>query len=173
MTLKSVFTGAVVAALTTTSAFAHATFEAKEVATNTTHKAVVRIAHGCDGEATLKVRVTIPEGVIAVKPKAIANWTLETVKGDYAGSYEYHGTHTSGVKEIIWTGNLPNDHYEEFIFRARFTDALKAGEKLYFPVVQECANGENAWVELPNGDEKLKSPAPGLMITEGHAAHTH
>ncbi len=157
---------------TSTVAMAHATLETKEAAVNSTYKAVVRIAHGCEGEATQKVRVTIPEGVISVKPKNIGGWSMETVTGDYARSYEYHGTRTSGVKEIIWTGELADDHYEEFIFRARLTDALPVGEKLYFPVVQECATGENAWIELPDGSgEKLKKPAPGVMMIQGDHAH--
>ena len=62
-------------------AFAHATFEETEFAQNSTAKFTTRIGHGCEGEATLRVRVQIPEGVIAVKPMPPAGWARETVSG--------------------------------------------------------------------------------------------
>lgn len=173
MKIKSLLIAAGFVAGVSSSALAHASFTVKEAAQNSTYKAVINIAHGCGEEATLKVRVTIPEGIISVKPKNIAGWTLETVSGDYAKTYDYHGPKSAGVKEIIWTGELATDHFEEFIFRARITDAYDADSKLYFPVVQECATGENPWVEIPKegSDEKLKHPAPALTITKGHSAH--
>lgn len=173
MTLKTLVIAAGILAGTSTSALSHATFAEKTAEQNSTYKAVINIAHGCGDEATLKVRVTIPEGIISVKPKNIAGWTLETVNGDYAKTYEYHGPKSSGVQEIIWTGELATDHFEEFIFRARVTDAFEVGSKVYFPVVQECATGENPWVEIPveGSDKKLDHPAPALTIEEGHSGH--
>lgn len=136
---------AVLAALTlTTPAFAHATLEQKEAAANSTYKAVMRIGHGCDGQATLKVRITIPEGVITAKPMPKPGWTLETVRGDYARTYDYHGPRSEGVQQIIWTGSLDDQHFDEFIFRTRVTDIFEPGTTIYFPTVQECADGENA-----------------------------
>src|SRR3546814_5265373 len=63
------------------TAQAHVTLEQPEAAASSTYKAVVRVPHGCEGEATLKVRVQIPEGFINVKPQPKAGWALETVKG--------------------------------------------------------------------------------------------
>ena len=63
------------------SAYAHATLETKEAAVGGSYKAIVKIGHGCEGTATLKVRVQIPEGVISVKPMPKAGWTLETTTG--------------------------------------------------------------------------------------------
>ena len=37
--------------------------------------------HGCEGAATTRVRIHIPEGVIAVKPMPKPGWQLETVSG--------------------------------------------------------------------------------------------
>jgi uncharacterized protein YcnI len=62
---------------------AHVTLETQEAHVGSTYKAVLRVPHGCEGAATLKVRVQVPEGVIAVKPMPKAGWTLETVKGAY------------------------------------------------------------------------------------------
>ncbi|MEM9011502.1 MAG: DUF1775 domain-containing protein [Pseudomonadota bacterium] len=152
----------------------HATLEVQEAEVNSTYKGVMRVGHGCEGEATNVVRIQIPEGVIAVKPMPKPGWTLETVTGDYAQSYEYYGTHTEGVKEIVWTGELLDAHYDEFVFRARLTDALEVDQMLFFPTVQECASGEHAWIEIPAAGQdphELESPAPGLMLIGGGHAH--
>lgn len=154
---------------------AHATLEVREAQQNSNYKAVIRISHGCEGSDTQSVTVTIPEGVINAKPMPKAGWDLETVTGPYAKTYEYHGPRSEGVKTITWTGNLNDGHYDEFVFRARITDAFEAGETVYFPTVQKCVEGSNDWVEIPaKGKEKerLPRPAPGLKVTEGHS-HAH
>ena len=83
--------------------------------------------------------MSIPEGVIAVKPMPKPGWQLATVKGKYEKTYDYFGTPMSeGVTEIAWTGGeLPDDWYDEFVFRGRLTD-FAPGTVVYFPVVQEC-----------------------------------
>lgn len=150
------------------AAEAHATFENREAAIGSTVRFVLRIPHGCEGEATLRVRVRIPEGIIAVKPMPKAGWTLETVKGPYAKGYAYFGsTLTEGVQEIVWSGELPDEHYDEFIFRGRVTDALEPGKVLHFPAVQDCATRSERWIEIPaEGQEAdaLEYPAPGILI---------
>ncbi len=159
-------------------ALAHATFEKPEAQQNNYYKAILQVPHGCDGQATLKVRVQIPEGVIAVKPMPKPGWTLETVKGDYTGEYEVHGKSvTSGIKEIIWTGSLEDEHFDQFVFQARMTDALPANATTYVPVTQECADGSVGWTEIPargQDPHSLKRPAPGIMILaadSGHGGH--
>lgn len=157
-----------------TMASAHATLEVKKAAQNSNYKAVVRIGHGCSGSDTLKVSVTIPEGVINAKPMPKAGWELETVTGPYARTYDYHGPRSEGVQQITWTGKLADGHYDEFVFRARITDAFAPGDIVHFPTVQACVDGENAWVEIPaEGQTRrdLKKPAPGLTVTEGKHAH--
>jgi periplasmic copper chaperone A len=81
------------------AAQAHVTLEASEAPVGATHKAVLRVPHGCEGAATTRVRLKIPEGVIAVKPMPKANWTLETVIGAYARAYDNH--------EIRWARVSP------------------------------------------------------------------
>ncbi len=163
----TILTAALLAAGTAT-AFAHATLEVQEAPVGSTYKAVLRVPHGCEGEATLKVRIKIPEGVIAVKPMPKAGWTLETVKGPYAKTYDYYGTPTSeGVTEIVWTGELLDEHYDEFVFRGRLTEGLPVGETLFFPTVQECATKAERWIEIPAAGQDahdLESPAPGVLL---------
>lgn len=152
------------------TAFAHATLETAEAPANSTYKAVVRIGHGCEGKPTQAVRVRIPEGVVAAKPMPKSGWQLATTKGAYAKSYDYFGTPLAeGVTEIAWTaGDLPDEWYDEFIFRARLTD-FPEGSVVYFPVVQECADGAvHRWIEIPavgKSADDYEEPAPGVTIT--------
>ena len=161
-------------------AHAHATFIEKEMVQGKTTRLTILIPHGCRSshETTLHVRVHIPQGVIAVKPMLKAGYKLKTVTGPYETSYEDHGhTVTEGVQEIVWSGELPYDFYDEFVFRARVTDSVPAGEILYFPVLQECANGAERWVQIPAAGQHrhdLKNPAPGIMVVSASANdHEH
>jgi len=152
------------------AAFAHVTLEKGEARVGSTYKAVLRVPHGCDGKATTAVRVQIPEGVIAAKPMPKGGWKLETVKGKYAKSYDLYGTPVGeGVKEIAWSGgDLPDDFYDEFVFQVMLTDGLPKGETLYFPVVQECGETTERWIEIPakgQDPEKFEHPAPGVKVT--------
>lgn len=167
--------GALAAAITASSASAHAVFDKSEASPNSSWRPAIRIGHGCDGSATTKVKITIPEGVIGVKPMPKPGWTVTTTRGDYAREYKtYHGVAKSGVKEIVWTGGtLPDDFYDEFVFSAQISDAFAPGATVYFPVVQECEKGANNWVEVPAAGEdarKLKSPAPALRIVAAAGA---
>ena len=151
-------------------AFAHVTLEVQQAKIGSTYKAVVRVPHGCGTEATTTLRIQIPEGFYNVKPMPHAGWTLETVTGPYAQSYDNHGTAlTEGVKEVVWSGgSLPNEFYDEFVFRGTFAASLEPGQ-FYFPVVQECANGEEAWIDV-TGAEDAEMPAPSLELLPADAA---
>ena len=60
--------GAAGAVVVVCSACAHVTLETREAPVGTPYKAVLRVPHGCEGAATVALRVRIPEGMIAVKP---------------------------------------------------------------------------------------------------------
>lgn len=157
-------------------ALAHATLETAEAPANSTYKAVLRIPHGCEGKPTIAVRVRIPEGVIAAKPMPKPGWQLSTVKDKYQQSYDYFGSQLGeGVVEVIWSGGeLPDEWYDEFVFRARLT-AFEPGTVVYFPVVQECADGlAHRWIEIPaegKTADDYKEPAPGVKIVERPGGH--
>jgi uncharacterized protein YcnI len=94
------------------SASAHVTLETGEAPAGSTYKAILRVPHGCEGAATIKVSVRIPEGVIAVKPMPHHGWAVETVKGKYAKAYDYYGTPLEeGVTEITWSGGKLLDEH--------------------------------------------------------------
>ena len=147
----------------------HPSFETRSATVGASYKAVIKIPHGCDGSPTTRVRVLIPEGVIGVKPKPMPGWSIETKRGPYARSYKfYHGAMlTEGVKEIVWSGKLPDDYFDEFVFAGFLTDSLAAGTTLHFPVYQECEKGSHAWTDMPAPGQDahaLKSPAPGIAL---------
>lgn len=66
--MKRIALTALAASIIATSATAHAVLETPTAQVNTTYKAQIRIAHGCEDEATRKLIVDIPAGVISVKP---------------------------------------------------------------------------------------------------------
>lgn len=170
--------GALAAALfaLASPSLAHTTLEAQQAPVASTYKAVLRVGHGCEGAPTLKLRVRIPDGVISVKPMPKPGWEMETVKAPYGKAYDYYGTAMpEGVREIVWTGELLDEHYDEFVFRAYLTDSLKPDAMLYFPVVQECSGGKaDRWIEIPaegKSADDYQYPAPGLKLLPAKANH--
>jgi periplasmic copper chaperone A len=157
------------AALAASSAGAHITLENRQATPGSYYKAVFAVPHGCAGSPTVKIRIQIPEGVIAVKPMPKPGWSVETVKGKYSTSYELHGaTITDGVREVTWSGGkLADDNYDEFVLATFLTGSLKPNTTLYFPVVQECEQGASRWIEIPQDGKSAhdtKSPAPGVKL---------
>ena len=151
------------------SAAAHVTLEQGEAAADSAYKAVLRVGHGCEGAATTAIRVQIPEGLIVAKPMPKPGWQVELKEGDYAKSYDYFDTPvTKGVKEIAWTGgNLPDNFYDEFVFRVRVT-SFEPGTKIYLPVVQECGTAVDRWIEIPEAgksEDDYEYPAPVFTVT--------
>jgi periplasmic copper chaperone A len=155
-------------ALVAASAWAHVTLERATAPAGSYYKAVIRVPHGCDGAATIAIRVQIPQGVLQAKPMPKPGWTLKTVIGKLAKPYEWEGTLIAeDVKEIEWSGGeLPDADYDEFVFRAKLPDG--EGDAIWFPVIQTCAKGENRWIEIPaagKSEDDYEFPAPGLTLT--------
>jgi uncharacterized protein YcnI len=164
---KPLIAGLFAATLTASSAGAHVTLENRQAPVGSYYKAVFAVPHGCAGSATVRIRVQIPEGVIAVKPMPKTGWSLETTKGKYPTSYELHGaTISEGVREVTWSGGkLADDNYDEFVLATYLTGSLKPNTTLYFPVVQECEQGASRWIDIPQeGKSEGKSPAPGVKL---------
>jgi uncharacterized protein YcnI len=161
---------AAIATLAALPAAAHVSLENRQATIGASYKAVFTVPHGCAGSPTTRIRVQIPEGVIAVKPMPKAGWSVEAISGKYAGEYSYHGKKFSeGVKEVVWSGGkLADSYYDEFVISTYLTGNLKPNSTLYFPVVQECEQGVSRWIDIPAqgaGDSHDdKSPAPGVKL---------
>ncbi|MDB5652776.1 MAG: hypothetical protein JWQ94_389 [Tardiphaga sp.] len=133
------------------------------------YRAVLAVPHGCKESATTKITVTIPEGMVAVKPMPKPGWKIETKKGNYAKTYEFmHGMKASeGVQQISWTGRLDDDFYDEFVFTSFLPGELKTDAPLYLPTLQSCETGSENWAEIPAAGQdphSMKSPAPMLRL---------
>ena len=146
------------------AALAHVTLEQKEAAVGGSYKAVLKVPHGCNGSATVALRVRIPEGYLNVKPMPKAGWKLEVKRGKYAKPATLGEAKVSeGVTEVDWSGgNLPDAYYDEFVVTGFIGDEAQPGQTMYFPVVQECEKGVNRWIEIP--------PANGAHADQGEAA---
>jgi uncharacterized protein YcnI len=152
-----------------TPAFAHPTLESQTATVGRPYKATFRIPHGCDGSATVKVTIQIPEGVIDVKPMPKPGWQLEVVKGPYPKAYPYfHGEIKEGARTVAWSGGkLPDDYYDEFTFASVLAGDLPADTRIYFPIIQDCEKGSQRWTDVAKAGEDahaLKFPAAGLTL---------
>lgn len=148
-----------------TAAQAHITLQGKTAAVGSFHKVVLQVPHGCDGSDTTAIKVRIPAGVVDVKPQPKAGWALQLKDGAYPRPVKLHGaTLDHGVRELSWSGDLPDAYYDEFAFMAYFAPSLKAGETLYFPVVQDCKQGVVRWIDASSNPD-ASHPAPSLKLT--------
>jgi uncharacterized protein YcnI len=149
-----------------TIASAHITLENQQAAVGASYKAVLRVPHGCDGSATVAVRVRIPDGFIAVKPMPKPGWKLDVMHGKYQKPMSVRGTSvTEGVTEVDWSGgNLPDAYYDEFVLNGYIGDEAPAGETMYFRIVQDCEKGANRWIEIPGPGSEPPEPAAGLKL---------
>jgi len=157
------------------SASAHVSLQTTQAKVGASYRAVMVVPHGCAGSATTKLSVTIPEGMIDVKPIPKPGWTIEVVKGPYQQSYKpMHGDAVSeGVKQISWSGRLDDGFYDEFSFVGTIAGTLKGGDTLAFPTVQQCEQGTSNWTEIAAAGQNphaLKAPAPMLSLVSDQAA---
>lgn len=176
--IKTIVSSAGLVLALATAASAHVTLEGKQAKPGSSYKAVLAVPHGCAKSATIRVTVTVPDGVIAVKPMPKAGWTVDTISAKYKQTYTFmHGiTYSEGVREITWKGGrLEDANYDEFVFSSFIADALSPGTTLHFPVVQECEKGTETWTEIASAGQDahaLKSPAPSLTLVASTNATT-
>ncbi|CAN5234915.1 YcnI family protein [soil metagenome] len=168
-TIKAAALAAVVAAvISPMPAAAHVTARPDEATAGAYFQTAFNVGHGCDGSATVAVRVKIPDGVVSVKPQMKAGWTVEIRKRTLAAPQPgLHGkTITDTVDEVSWRGGpLPDSLYDTFGVTMKLPDT--PDQTLYFPVVQECEKGTNRWIEIPaagEGPDRLHEPAPGIRL---------
>jgi uncharacterized protein YcnI len=166
-------TAATTAALTLVAApaFAHTTANPSTTVAGAYAVIDMRVPHGCEGVATAVLDVSIPGGVVSVKPEQVSGWTVTTETGTYDEPVVMHGQElTEGVVSVTWTaddgGELPDGLFRDFGLSVKLPDA--AGDTIYFPAVQTCVDGSQAaWIEIPAGDDaELAKPAPAVTLTE-------
>ncbi len=120
--------------------------------------------HGCGTSPTTAVRIQIPAGIENVKPVAKSGWNIEIITGADGAVTEIHFT----------GGNLPNEWYDQFWIRARINADVAPETRIYFPIVQECVEGANNWIEIPvEGQPEPAEPAPGFTVNAPVEAAGH
>ncbi|SIP96651.1 Uncharacterized protein YcnI [Cellulosimicrobium aquatile] len=136
------------------------------------------VPHGCGDSPTTKVSVQVPEQVVTVTPTVNPGWDVEKVMEDLAEPVDdgHGGQYTERVAEVVYTAKapLPDGYRDAFVLSLKLPDA--AGETLVFPTVQECAEGESAWVQVPaDGEdgEELDLPAPLFELTAASGGDAH
>ncbi len=98
------------------------------------------VYHGCEGAATNKVTIKIPDGVTLVRPQVKPGWTIRTVSAPYkqpidAGREKI----TEGFVEITWEGGVvPGEYTDDFSIVARMP--YQPGEDATFLARQFCAD---------------------------------
>jgi uncharacterized protein YcnI len=145
-------------ALVASPAAAHVVAAPGEAKAGSYSAIAFRVGHACAaGDATLKLRVEIPDAVASARPQPKTGWTIEIEKeGDKPDSR---------ASAITWTGRLPDDQFDDFAVLMKLP--AQAGS-LTFPVIQTCEKGESQWIEIADPerpDEKLTRPAPTVRLT--------
>jgi len=153
--------------LSVPSSYGHVVFNEIEAKAGAFQTAQMRITHGCSGNPTTSITVTIPDGVTRVTPRAMTGWTVEVGKRKLDKPVMLHGFEVDEtVGSLTWSGGSFPDHtYEQFEFRMMMpkTD----GAILHFPVHQKCKQGEIMWNEIPEPGQnpyELDEPAPFIKV---------
>ncbi|MBM7818133.1 uncharacterized protein YcnI [Cellulosimicrobium cellulans] len=137
------------------------------------------VPHGCGDSPTTKVSVQVPEQIVTVTPTVNPGWDVEKVMAalDEPVDDGHGGQYTERVAEVVYTAKapLPDGYRDALVLSLKLPDA--AGDTLVFPTVQECVDGETAWVQVAAEGEDghdLEAPAPLVELTaaegDGHDA---
>jgi uncharacterized protein YcnI len=141
---------------------AHVELEGEAAQANAPFVAAFHVGHGCSGSPTVRLRIEIPPGVAEVEPQPKAGWSIVTESGPYESPVTSGGrTFQEGVKQVIWSGLLPAHKTATFPMKAKLAADAQPGQKLVFPVLQECEKGLERWIDL---DDQSDHPAPYLTI---------
>ncbi|MEI5583839.1 MULTISPECIES: YcnI family copper-binding membrane protein [unclassified Agromyces] len=133
--------------------------------------------HGCDGSPTTSFAVGIPESILSVTPTLKEGWTVEKVMVELDEPAEgAHGTTvTERVGQVVYTPGAPiEDGYRDSFEIQVLLPEDAEGERLEFPVLQTCVEGENDWSESAADGAEPEFPAPAIEVgpAEGDA-HGH
>lgn len=157
-------------AATLSSASAHVHLHAESTASGANTILTFSLAHGCEGSATTKLTIQIPDGINAVAPGINDGWKVEKQAETLATPVTTEDeTVTERVSEVVYTANEPlaDGYYDEFKLSLTLPDA-PVGTVIAFPTIQTCEKGETAWIEVPaqgQSEDDLEAPAPSITIT--------
>lgn len=166
---KAAVLAAVLACAAAGGAQAHVVLDVREAPAGSYYKGVFRVGHGCGYSATVSISVSIPPGILSVRPQPKPGWRIAIEKEPLAHAAHHHGHEvTERVARVTWTGGpLPDAYFDEFALQMKLPDTAPDGV-LHFPVLQKCEEGERDWAGIPPAGKTsrdVKSPAPALRLT--------
>jgi len=116
-------------ALSAMPAKAHVALTQKSATAGSYHAAFFRIGHGCQGQATTALTITIPPQV-SVRPQPKAGWEIVTAQSE------------TGIAAVTWIGHLPDDQFDDFGLLMKLpAEALD----LPFSATQTCGGSSVHW----------------------------
>lgn len=159
-----------------TSASAHVTITPTTTAAGAYSVLTFSVGHGCDGSPTTAIRIQVPEEIVTVTPTLNPGWDVDKVMEtlDEPVDDGHGGQYTERVDEVVYAAKEPlaDGYRDAFEVSLKLPEA--EGERLVFPVVQECEDGETAWIQTtPEGGEEPESPAPFVDITAAAEGDGH
>jgi periplasmic copper chaperone A len=158
-----------ITSLSAVPAFAHVTAHPDNGAADSFFETKFQVPHGCGGSSTVAIRIKIPADITSVKAQMKPGWnvSIKMRKLDKPITGEGGQTITETVDEVDWHGGPLSDNlYDEFGLVMKLPPG--AGKTIYFPVVQECQQGANRWINVPAAGQKwneVREPAPFVVLT--------
>lgn len=135
--------------------------------------------HGCEGSPTTSFTITVPEIVLDVQPTLYPGWDVEKVEGDLSTPLELSDGTTieTYTAAVVYTAQEPVEDGYRVAFEIAMRNPYLPGERLSFPTVQTCEDGEIEWSDpVPEGQDphEMDTPAPTYTVTEeGDGEHSH
>ncbi len=129
MKTLSIALGMAAITLSATTASAHVALTQKSANAGSYHAAFFRIGHGCQGQATTSLTITIPSQV-SVRPQPKAGWEITTAHDE------------NGVRAVTWTGHLPDDQFDDFGLLMKLPSEA---QDLPFSAIQTCGASSSRW----------------------------
>lgn len=151
------------------AASAHIVLTQRSAPADSYFRAAFVVPHGCDGAATTKLSIWLPEAILQARPQVKPGWQIEIVRekldNEVTGPHGEKITHR--VAKVIFSGgNVPDDFFDEFVLQLRLP---KQAGVFSFPVEQQCGDKVRRWSEIPAPGQSahdLESPAAQLTVTE-------
>ncbi len=158
-------------------ASAHVTITPDTTAAGAYAILTVSVPHGCDGSATTKVAVKVPEEILSVTPTRNPLWdvTVKTRKLAEPVTDAHGNTVTERDATVVYTATtpLPDGYRDAFELSLQLPE--EEGAALAFPTIQTCEKGRTPWVEVAadgQDPEELEHPAP-LVVTTAAEGDAH
>ncbi|RLV57186.1 DUF1775 domain-containing protein [Aeromicrobium phragmitis] len=161
------------------AASAHVTVTPSTTAAGSYSVLTFAFGHGCGESPTTQVAIDIPDEIVTVTPTINPNWDVEKVMEtlDEPVDDGHGGQYTERVDQVVYTAKSPVPDGLRDTLALSLQLPGEDGDKLVFPVIQSCEEGENAWIQTyEDGEPEPDSPAPFIELTasegDGHGGES-